>query len=242
MEIDGNMSSKLVGAMTAVKDFLLDLFFPIECFGCGREGVWLCLECFNKVPLSTNEECPVCHYFSAGGQTCIRCKRKTALDGVVSASSYDNEIVHKLITGLKYKGLKELSFPLAQVMIQKLYYQGLFLEENWLLVPVPLHRKRFLERGFNQAELLAKKIEQATGLELALILRRRLMTPPQADLTGKDRLINTAGAFRVSDPFINKKVLLVDDVFTTGATMNECAKVLKKAGAKEVWGLTAARG
>jgi len=225
------------------QNFLLDIFFPIECLGCGKEDVWLCEQCLATIPLNTSDECPRCHNFSQGSQTCLKCQRGYYLNGVLTASHYDHPIVRKLVTNLKYNYVKVLVEPLAQAMVKQLRFRSGFLEENWLMVPVPLHRKRLLERGFNQSELLASCLQKLTGMSWMAALRRRFWTPPQAELTGTDRLINIKGVFEADKKLIkNKKIILIDDVFTTGGTLNECAFALRQGGAKEVWGLVAARG
>ena len=118
-----------------------------------------------------------------------------------------------------------------------------FKFQNAILVPIPLHKQRQNWRGFNQSSLLAKEISKKfnlTCVESALI--RIENTTPQAHLGKEERLQNIRGKFAVKEPFslINKQIVLIDDVWTTGSTMKECAKVLKKAGAKEVWGWTLA--
>lgn len=227
-----------------VKDFLLELFFPIECLGCGKEGEWVCQRCFKTIPLNLQEECPRCKGFSLNCETHWQCRWGFYLDGLIAASCYDHLLVKKLIANLKYNYTKFLALPLSQIIVERLRYQGFFLEEDWFLVPVPLHKKRFLERGFNQAELFCQNIERLTGLIYCQnILKRRRWTPPQVSLSETDRLINVRDIFYCQRGLVkNKKILLVDDMFTTGTTLNECAKVLKIRGAKEVWGLVAAKG
>lgn len=113
-----------------------------------------------------------------------------------------------------------------------------------LLIPVPLHIKRLKERGFNQAVLLSKEIKRAHSIPIEMFgLKRIRATRPQVLLKEKERMLNVKGAFAVKNPanIKGRKVLLIDDVFTTGATVNECAKVLKKAGAERIDVLTLAR-
>jgi competence protein ComFC len=229
--------------LSSIGKFFLDLLFPIECLGCGREGAWLCQNCFERIPLNNFEICPSCQKFSNNGQTHLTCQRGCPLDGLLSASSYDYPLMKKLITNLKYHSLTDLARPLAKLMAERLRFYGFFIEENWLLVPIPLHRRRYLERGFNQAELLCQVLQELTGLSWLPALKRKFLTPPQAELNREDRLINLKNIFTCESRFIkNKKIILVDDVFTTGATLREGARVLKLNGAQEVWGLVLARG
>lgn len=230
--------------LSKARGFLLDLFFPIECLGCGQDGKWLCDDCFGKIPLNTSPECPCCKKFSVNNETHPNCRRGFPLDGVLAASIYGSPLVKKIITNLKYNYATGLVEPLVQMMMKQMQFSGIFLEENWLLAPVPLHRRRLLERGFNQSELFCRRLNDLTGLPWQAALKRQRWTPPQAELAEEDRLANVKNAFLCLDKNLvkNKKLLLVDDVFTTGATMVEGAKVLKAAGAREVWGLVAAKG
>lgn len=113
-----------------------------------------------------------------------------------------------------------------------------------LIVPVPLHKTRLKERGFNQSLLLSRALAKVCGLPIDYInLKRTRATSPQINLKGKDRITNVKGAFAVKNnaPFKGKGILLIDDVYTTGATVSECCKVLKKAGAEDINVLTLAR-
>ncbi len=208
-----------------IKEFILDLLFPKECLGCGQEEVWLCEDCFNKIKIK-NE----------------LLKNYDYLDGVWAAADYKDPLLQKLIHFFKYSFITELAKPLSQIILKSLIdYEG----EPWLLLPVPLHRRRFLERGFNQAELLAQEVNGANNWPvLNQILYRQKYTKPQVKLKREERLNNLKDVFAcLSAPEIfNKNILLVDDVMTTGATLSECAKILKRAGANRVRGLVVAHG
>lgn len=149
-----------------------------------------------------------------------------------------------LIRKLKYKRIFDLQDLIVEIMIANLWRYE--LPEKLILVPVPLHPKRRRDRGFNQAELFAKRLDRRFKVVWGNILVRQRYTKPQVELGKNQRVANVKDAFTVS-PFIKGKVagrnfLLIDDVFTTGSTIFECAKVLKKAGANEVWGMVAALG
>lgn len=209
----------------AVGDFLLDLFFPKNCVGCGREETYLCEDCFKKIQIEIRSFSGYSH-----------------LDDVWAAGGYDDPILQKLIHLLKYDFITELSRPLGRIIIRPL--SGYF-GQSWILMPVPLHRKRQLERGFNQAELLANAVGDFYHWPvLTDVLCRRKYTKPQAKLKKDRRLINLKNVFacRPSEEIKGKNILLVDDVMTTGATLDECAKVLKQAGAGQVRGLVIAHG
>lgn len=232
-----------------VKNFLLDLLFPIECLACQKYGSWLCPACFQKLPIKTSFECLVCNQNTFQGQVHETCQKKSPLSGLVVALTWKQSLVKNLIHKYKFNCLKDLAEPLACLMIKKIEATPLFsawLKQNKpLLMPVPLHQRRLLERGFNQANELAIKIAENYNLKLAgNILRRTKKTKPQTTLKAKKRLINVQNAFALTDPaFIkNKNIILIDDVATTGATLNEAARTLKKAGALKIWGLVLARG
>ena len=140
------------------------------------------------------------------------------------------EIIHHL----KYKDRVSLAKPLGDILKQ--YRERERFTGN-LVVPVPLHRRRELERGFNQAELIASRLGLPSNSQL---LRRRKNTPSQTGLTRSERKRNLAGAFEVSSR-ISGSIVVVDDVYTTGSTMNEIARTLKRAGAERVEVLTVAR-
>ena len=149
------------------------------------------------------------------------------------------EAVH----GLKYGKRIPMALPLAAA-VRKTFFEHWSSEKVDLLVPVPLHIKRLRERGFNQAYLLVMRWAKRDGVCCdGRLLRRVRWTEPQTTMNRKDRRKNVKGAFAVNRPEAvrGKRIVLVDDVYTTGSTVNECAKVLKKAGAEEVDVLTLAR-
>lgn len=259
--------------ISKIKNFVLDVLFPIECLGCKKEGEWLCRECLVEIPLNDKFNCPLCDRFSFWGRVCERCAfGQKNLEGVLVASHYSNEILQQAIQLLKYQFVTGLAHPLGDLLadflkklennkeLQKNFLNhervkflelekviktpDLFFDQSTILIPVPLHKKRLRERGFNQSELLAKRLSEKTGqrvIDKAII--RKKYTLPQVDLKMNERKENIRDAFFCLDSALieDKKVILIDDVLTTGATMTECAKVLKAAGAKEVWGLALAR-
>lgn len=207
-----------------VKKFILDILFPIECLGCGKESVWLCDKCLETIPLGVNF-----------------IERKY-LDRVLICGSYDNELLKKAIHTFKYDYASELCEPLGKLLLKIL--RKVSLPEEFILVPIPLHKKRLKERGFNQAELLAQEIAKGFNAPVLKALCRSRHTLPQVDLNEKERLKNVQGVFDCQEhlKIKNKNVILIDDVLTTGATMEECARILKRNGVREVWGLVLAKG
>lgn len=147
---------------------------------------------------------------------------------------------------MKYRLVFDLAKELVELSLVRQNTTRLLrgMGERFILVPVPLHATRARKRGFNQAEVLGRKIAEAVEISFSSeFLKRTKDTPPQVDLKRKERLINVSGAFEVSkkDGVSGKNFLLFDDVTTTGATLRSCAHVLKRAGARSVWGLTLAR-
>lgn len=241
---------KLFQTIKKAGNFLLDLLFPKECLGCKKEGEWFCEKCLKEIPLNQEIYCPVCQKKLNHNTVCFECQKKTSLDGFFSASTYENNLLKKAVKTLKYHYVTELSQALSHLLIK--YLKNLnpeitkpILKTGPLIIPIPLHKKRLRERGFNQSELLGQGIATAFGFKYqARILERKIYTAPQAELSRKERLNNIKDCFKLKENFKLKgqTVILIDDVFTTGATMQETAKVLKKAGAKKVWGLTVAHG
>lgn len=235
--------------LAPVKQFcqlFLDLLFPKKCLSCGKYGSFLCAKCADTIEKIQTPTCFECGKLTVGGKYCPNCKRRTAsnLAGILIASKYDEGSVRKLVFGLKYEGFKEVASILGELLagrIGEVFH--LKQLEGFVVVPVPLHRFRQNTRGFNQSELIARYISKRMCLPGGVALRRIKKTESQVGLTKIKRKENVKNAFACIDPefVIGKKVLLVDDVVTSGATMNEAAAALKAAGAKEVWGAAAAR-
>lgn len=252
--------------------FFLDLIFPIECLGCGREGMWICEPCFKEIKLKPKQYCLHCKKENSWGEFCSPCRVIYDLNGVWIAALYDEALVSRAIKSFKYNFASSLANDLSKLLIShvdkilaqaKIVRSGLSLglerrifeqarnlptailnfQDN-LIMPVPLSKKRLRWRGFNQAELLAQIVAQNYGLKLdSKSLVRIKHKKPQAKLNEIHRLANVKDCFAWQGQNLNKRsVILIDDVVTTGATLNECAKILKQAGAGEVWGLVAAKG
>ncbi|MGB2762348.1 MAG: ComF family protein [Minisyncoccales bacterium] len=226
----------------------INVLFPKFCLNCGKEGDYLCPDCLSLIDVLEEQFCPVCNKRVFNGKTCFICSRTTKLNGVFSAVSYEDKMIKKLIRQFKYKPfIKDLSKTLASLIITHFYLSNniefLFLGKP-VLIPVPLDRKKMKMRGFNQSEEITKELSQSLKIPLvkhALIKIKE--TQSQTELSREQRKENIKGAFACEniEEIKNKKILLIDDVFTTGATMNECAKVLKSAGDSEVWAITVAR-
>ncbi|MFH1662113.1 MAG: ComF family protein [Candidatus Falkowbacteria bacterium] len=254
------------------RDFVLDMIFPLECLSCGMEGEWLCEKCFRKIEIKETQYCLQCKKENKFGEFCDNCNLKYSLDGVLIAGNYEDEVIAKLIKSLKYHFARDIAEELSKFLILFLkdlitknkikkidFNNGIGFEKfkehknipNFLLnfkdnliIPVPLHKKRERWRGFNQAELIAKIVARYFNLDFcASKLVRVKYKKPQAKLGERDRLINILECFKwVGEDLRGRNIIIVDDVATTGSTLNECSKVLKASGAGEVFGLVVAKG
>ncbi len=247
--------------------WFLDLLFPVKCLGCGKFGQYVCRGCLGTIAVKKTFECIGCKRNTPFGQTCYLCANRVprrakappgnhseqtnSVDQLLIAADYKEPLVERSLKFLKYKFITDLSGPLSVLVKRYLKWLSLnkklnVFEDNPLLVPVPLHQRRLNWRGFNQSQLLAKNISDAFQMEMAEgVIVRPINTLPQADIKErKERMKNLNGIFSVVDKnkVNGRKIILVDDVCTTGATLNECARVLKNNGATKVIGLVVARG
>lgn len=230
-------------------NLILDVLFPKRCVGCGKLHTYFCKLCVENI-LQGDLICPQCFEMSSGGQAHPDCKDKLGLDGLWSLGLYKGSL-KTAIKKLKYKPLGNLATVLVDIMLDYFAkYHPLFLEHmtngkggGWIVVPVPLHWYRQNWRGFNQSSLIAKRLADKLELTYLEALRRIKYTRPQVKLKSLSRYENIRDAFSLNTKYVinNTHILLVDDVWTTGATMNECCRVLKQAGAKKVWAITLAR-
>jgi ComF family protein len=230
--------------------FLLNLFFPKHCLGCGKEGAYFCLNCQEKIKPLNFQICPVCQQSSINGLTHSSCQTKDTLDGLIVLFPYQG-ILKKALSKLKYYFVTSLVQELSELLLRKAKLELNFGEKvrnnKIILLPVPLFKQRQNWRGFNQAELLGRKVAKYYDWEVRTdFLIRWKSTPPQVGLKSKQREINLREVF-VFNPkivvpdFLKANIILFDDVWTTGSTLKEAAKVLKKVGFKKVFGLTICR-
>ncbi len=231
---------------------LMDILYPRRCLGCGVSSPetfrYICWDCWSDAAQVEAPFCDLCGDPVAGAVDhdfiCYSCSAKTpAFDGARSAARYDG-VVGEALRQLKYEKALWLAPDMAELLHNCLAaeYPGRIFD---LIVPVPLHHVRRRERGYNQSAVLARELGRRLGCPvLPGMLRRIRPTTTQTNLTAKERLSNVVDAFqhRRAKQLTNRRVLLVDDVMTTGATVNACAKTLKKGGAASVHVITAARG
>lgn len=224
---------------------ILDFVFPKKCVSCKKLGDYICSNCFAFISFNENSICIPCNRASLNGLTHPGCKSRYSIDGCFSSVSY-NKIAKKLIYNFKYK---PYLLDLKNVLVD-LFYEGIIQNEefnknskNAILVPVPLYSSKLKKRGYNQAEILANGISKKLRIEVRNLLLRTKNTKTQFSLGKKERKENMKGVFSLSSStnLKGKTVFVIDDILTTGSTLSECANVLKRAGAKRVFGLTLAR-
>lgn len=218
----------------------LDFVFPKKCVGCGRWGEYICPRCRKTVEFAV-PVCPICQRPAVGGRTHPGCSKKFGLDGMVCGSRY-KVVVRKAISQVKYRWTFDVAKVLVDLLVENIWRFN--LPKNYVLVPIPLHRKRENWRGFNQAEKFCDIICKRFGVRVGKVLVKVIETKPQVGLSREERKKNIKGAFRLSqkEKVEGRNFILVDDVYTTGSTMNEACRVLKEAGAGEVWAMTVALG
>ncbi len=238
-----------------IRDLLVgihSLLFPASCPGCGIpvedvRTMPLCAACFKGIPRVLPPWCRRCGFSlahsGAGVDLCGGCRtKKFSFDSVISACHYETP-VKELVTALKYQGRLSVA-PFLGNLLSAAVKERLGADPADGIVPVPLHPVRLRERTFNQALALAQELSKRTGLPCwnNLLFRDRF-TPPQAALSKKERLANVRSAFSLREEITPQamRILLVDDVFTTGATAEACSKLLKQAGADQVTIVTVAR-
>ncbi len=219
---------------------ILDLIFPKTCLGCGKSETYICRNCLKKVQILVSS-CPYCERPSLYGFTHKGCRRPQGLDGLVSVWKYQG-IIKKAVLSLKYKYSTEVGKELTEIYIEELSKRPKIIKEE-TLVPVPIHRHRENVRGFNQAELVGKVVAKKMGWNyIPDLLIKKSPTKSQVELSIRERRRNLKGVFVFNLKHqVPASIILFDDVFTTGSTLKESAKVLKSAGVKKVWGLTLAR-
>lgn len=217
---------------------LLDLLFPRNCLECKKAGEYICTQCLAKVE-QAKLICPLCKKYSFNGKTHSFCANKSPLDGLYSFYKYEG-VIRKAILRIKYN----FAYDVAGELVNNL--KGEVNLGGAILVPVPLHKKRENWRGFNQSTILAKLLAEKNKWTYQNNLVLRLEnTIPQARLGKNERMRNISGKFAVNNEilpqWIDRTIVIFDDVWTTGATMSELANELKEAGIKRVWGMSVAR-
>lgn len=225
---------------------LLAGVLSLRCVGCGQRTVPLCPACQAAATFEPVAVCPHCQRPQRAALVCPRCYEPDSLDGGFAAYHYVAPL-GDAIRQLKYKGRRSLVAPLTEMVATRLSDGPPWLTAGRLdlIVPVPLHQTRERQRGFNQAAVLAAELAPTLGLQhLPHALHRQRATRPQVGLNEAARQQNVVGAFAPGPEaaaLAGRRVLLFDDVYTTGATLRECVRAARAAGASKVYALTIAR-
>ena len=228
------------------KTFVLDTLFPISCLCCEKESKdFICQDCRMWLKKLEFQRCIVCQKPAPFGRTHPGCVTPHCADGLVSFYDYHDENVAQIIIKGKYNFIPKTFEILAEITAQKIKIErpDLTVANSYELAYIPLHATRRRWRGFNQAEVLCRALSKELNLPIADVLHRKKATQTQKDLKKETRLTNISGAFELK-PMVDvhgKNLILVDDVTTTGATLLEATKVLKRNGTSCVWCLTVAR-
>ncbi|MBU2235868.1 ComF family protein [Patescibacteria group bacterium] len=221
-----------------ILQIIIELIFPSSCFGCGIEGVWLCKDCSEQIPLYPKDVCLWCGKHIKDNKMCLPCQNESQLDSLFALTAYQNPLLKNMLHNLKYNFASNITDAFALLLNLFFDEQKTFtVNKNCILVPIPLHKKRFAERGFNQSELIGDRISQILQIQTnSGLLARIRNTKSQMTLNKKERLLNMKNSFVCPDPYQikNKEIILVDDVLTTGATIKEASLALKKAGCRSV--------
>ena len=255
MQTAGSVRRGVRGRLAELSDAVVSVFFPAGCRICGglltrASRVPICEECLASFAAPPEKSCEICGQALAWMKltmeeplVCQVCQQKTyAFERARSYGIYDGPLV-KAILLLKWERIDPLGAWFAERLAEMVVRAGEAMAAD-VVVPVPLHRDRERQRGYNQAGLISKPLARKLGLpHRAVLLMRTRPRPDKQVLSFKERWESVRGAFatRPGSQVDNKRVLLVDDVMTTGATLDACARALLESGAKSVLGLTVAR-
>lgn len=238
-----NMVSKLNGCLNSLKNLL----FPIKCDLCGEtvDTSGLCPECWKKISWISDPKCAICGtpFEIDVSKICTSClNEKPKFDRAISVFKYDN-FSKEIILKLKHFDTTHIAKRLSMLMYKTAQIE---IDNSDLIVPVPIHFTKRLKRKYNQSEFLAKNIGEMSDVKYEpRFLKKIKITPQQEGLSAKNRKKNVVGSFGVDEKYSgfieNKKIILVDDVFTTGSTVDECSKILKKYKAESITVVTIAK-
>ena len=213
--------SKMLKELIKIKEEIIDILWPKTCLGCGKEGQYICKDC--AIFLSEVD------MIEAGPRS-----------NIMSVWEYEG-LMEKLILKIKYDGCYDIINELVEKAFKTI---ELNLPPDIYITYVPMYRKKEKRRGFNQAELIAKKVGERTNRPVVKLLEKIKDNRSQVGLGPQERAENVKNVFKmieVRPQSMWQNVLIVDDVYTTGATVGECVRVLKKSGVKNVWGFTLSR-
>ncbi len=224
-------------------NFILEIIFPAKCFGCfsyTSKKYFLCDQCLEKVFFSNFFICPICHkkVDLLKNTSCFH--KDLYFKKILCPLDYKDETIKNLILKFKYQKFLNTSVFFEQILYKALLpYNHLLNNSDYLIVPVPLYFLKERQRGFNQSVILAEIVSRILNISICHALIRCKNNPPQAQISNQEkRLANAKDIFQINTlkkSFVkNKNIILIDDVFTTGATLNECAKILKENHTKSI--------
>lgn len=222
-----------------ISDFLLDLAFPKKCVVCGKLDTLFCEKCRARIVFLKTQNCPFCLKITPRGRVCAGCKSRSSLTGVYVVAHYE-EPLKTVIHKYKYEFIKALKDDLADIVWP--YMED--FPKNAVLTCVPTSPKRISWRGYNQAEEVARLVAKNTGMKFCPhLLKRTDYKIPQTQLRRKERFENVKNAFAKGKniDLTGKQVIIFDDLVTSGATLDACAREIRKMGAVRVWGFVLAR-
>ena len=228
----------MLSLLQSIRDAVVDTVYPRVCAGCGLRGTWLCDLCAAEVvALADVPCCARCGIPVVNGR-CGCADLHPNLVSVSSAFPY-TRWVSQAVRRMKYEDEWSRAAHLASYLVPIVAGLG----PVQALVPVPLHPRRERERGYNQSRLLADDLGHALGIPVLPMVERHRSTKQQVGLSGSARIENVAGAFSLNDRYVPRsdgRYVLIDDVRTTGSTLNGCAAALAEAGITQVWAVTVA--
>jgi len=233
-----------------IKKQILDILFPWKCLVCYNytNKDWpICDECWNKIHKEKHFFCPICNKQLDPNNFICHPTTNNIL-GYSHVLDFSNKEIKQLIYYFKYQGITNLKERLARFMlIPLLEYKNIFLKEDWIIIPIPLHKLKERKRGFNQSILLSQEIIKYFPLKLNThILIKIKNNKPQAQIKNRQqRFKNSEDIFEINKEHVNeiknKNIILLDDVYTTGATINSAANILKQNGANKIVALCLAK-
>lgn len=228
-------------------DLTKEIFFPKFCYGCRKHNTYICSICLNKLIVDHDNYCPYCKKPNLLGLSCEKCKSNFKLKGIFSIFRYDG-LGKILIKKIKYKLVREVfvdlfkNIPKSTILDLKKVAE---IIPQATIIPVPLHKKRYQRRGFNQAEIFGKYLSSIINIPINYdLVYREINTQPQAQIIeNKKRIANVKNAFTLntSFDFKDKNFIIVDDVWTTGSTIKEIVKMLKSHKAGKIYSIVMAR-
>lgn len=220
---------------------IFSIIYPPVCFGCGQTSDLICQNCSKQFIRHRRQQCPFCGAIVVGGKRCQKCVAKTKLNQVVAVYYYRDNLA-QIIQKAKYNYWHGFSH-FASYEMADLATSELDLSQHWIIVPAPQDPVRKRKFGYHFAHILAKRIGKRLGVAVDDCLVKKMSTPEQASLKRQKRFSEIKDKFLLKHKIESKNIILVDDVFTTGATLGECGRVLKENNPKiKVVGLVLARG